>query len=105
MMNMVETILVTGASGNVGSEVIKQLSNATRDVDIKAAVHSAENVKKVVKSDRVEAVQIDYNKPKTLSAASKMLINFSYLLLTLPNWLNMRLIWSLKPKRLELDIL
>jgi uncharacterized protein YbjT (DUF2867 family) len=71
MMNMVETILVTGATGNVGSEVIKQLSSVTRDVNIKAAVHSVEKVKKVQEDDRVEAVQIDYNKPETLAAAFK----------------------------------
>ena len=70
-MNMVETILVTGATGNVGSEVIKQLSSVTRDVNIKAAVHSVEKVKKVQEDDRVEAVQIDYNKPETLAAAFK----------------------------------
>jgi uncharacterized protein YbjT (DUF2867 family) len=66
-----ETILVTGATGTVGSEVVKQLSRATTDVNIKAAVHSIENVKKVVKDDRVEAVQIDYDKPETLAAAFK----------------------------------
>ena len=43
-MGMVETILITGATGTVGSEVIKQLSRATRDSNIKAAVHSAESV-------------------------------------------------------------
>jgi uncharacterized protein YbjT (DUF2867 family) len=44
-MDMAETILVTGATGIVESEVIKQLSRATTDINIKAAVHSAENVK------------------------------------------------------------
>jgi uncharacterized protein YbjT (DUF2867 family) len=73
-----ETILVTGATGTVGSEVIKQVSRATRDINIKAAVHSAENVKKVVKSDTEEPIQIDYYKPETLREALKMLINFSY---------------------------
>ena len=33
---MVETILVTGASGTVGSEVINQLSSATADANIRA---------------------------------------------------------------------
>jgi FlaA1/EpsC-like NDP-sugar epimerase len=51
-----ETILVTGATGTVGSEVIKQ----------------------VVKSDTEEPIQIDYYKPETLREALKMLINFSY---------------------------
>jgi uncharacterized protein YbjT (DUF2867 family) len=33
---MVETILVTGATGTVGSEVIKQLSRDRTDIIIKA---------------------------------------------------------------------
>jgi uncharacterized protein YbjT (DUF2867 family) len=40
----VETILVSGASGTVGSEVVRQLSNS-RDVNIKAAAHSVEKIK------------------------------------------------------------
>src|SRR5829696_8595768 len=71
MMNMVETILVTGATGNVGSEVIKQLSSVTRDVNIKAAIHSVENAKKIRDDNKVEAVKIDYNKPEILAAAFK----------------------------------
>jgi uncharacterized protein YbjT (DUF2867 family) len=62
-----ETILVTGATGTVGSEVINQLSSAT-DVNIKAAVHSVENVKRV-KGDKTEVVLINYNKPETLTEA------------------------------------
>ena len=65
-----ETILVTGASGTVGSEVVKQLSRNGHAVHIKAAVHSVENLKKV-KDDRIESVQIDYNKPETLATALK----------------------------------
>jgi uncharacterized protein YbjT (DUF2867 family) len=68
---MVETILVTGASGTVGSEVINQLSSATADANIRAGAHSIENIKKVVKSDIVEPMQIDYNKPDTLKDALK----------------------------------
>jgi uncharacterized protein YbjT (DUF2867 family) len=67
---MVETILVTGATGTVGSEVVKQLSRDTPDINIKAAVHSVENAKKV-QYDRVQAVQIDYNKPESLAGAFK----------------------------------
>jgi saccharopine dehydrogenase-like NADP-dependent oxidoreductase len=71
MMNMVETTLVTGACGNVGSEVIKQISNTTRDVNIRPVVHSVENIKKVVNSERIEPAQIDYYKPETLKEALK----------------------------------
>ena len=43
---MADTILVTGATGNVGSEVVRQLSQAISDANIKATVHSVENAKK-----------------------------------------------------------
>jgi uncharacterized protein YbjT (DUF2867 family) len=59
-----ETILVTGATGTLGSEIVKRLSSVTPAVNIKAGVHSAQNVKK--DGDRVEVVLIDYNKPETL---------------------------------------
>lgn len=63
------TILVTGATGTVGSEVVKQLSKGISDTNIKAAVHSVENAKKVQKDERVETVQIDYDKQEGLQAA------------------------------------
>jgi uncharacterized protein YbjT (DUF2867 family) len=69
-MVMAETILITGTTGTVGSEVIKQLSRATRDSNIKAAVHSAESVKRA-KYDMAEFIPIDYNKPETLKEALK----------------------------------
>jgi uncharacterized protein YbjT (DUF2867 family) len=64
-----ETILVTGATSMVGREVVKQLlRSTTKDVNIKAGGRSVENVKRVVNSDRIEPVQIDYYKPETLVA-------------------------------------
>ena len=66
-----ETILITGATGNVGKEVVKQLSRNDEAVYIKAAVHSVENIKKVKDENRVESVQIEYNKPETLATALK----------------------------------
>jgi FlaA1/EpsC-like NDP-sugar epimerase len=42
-MNMTETILVTGSTGNIGSEIIKQLSNCKSDINLKAAVRSEDN--------------------------------------------------------------
>ena len=66
---MVETILVTGATGNVGSEVVRQLSKTTSDANIKAAVHSVENAKKVQQHDKVKTVQIDYDKQEGLQTA------------------------------------
>jgi uncharacterized protein YbjT (DUF2867 family) len=66
---VVETILVTGATGNVGSEVVRQLSKTTSDANIKAAVHSVENAKKVQQHDKVKTVQIDYDKQEGLQTA------------------------------------
>jgi uncharacterized protein YbjT (DUF2867 family) len=68
----VKTILVTGATSMVGSEVVKQLLRSiTKDVSIKAAGRSIENVNRVVNSDRIEPVQIDYYKSETLVEAVK----------------------------------
>jgi uncharacterized protein YbjT (DUF2867 family) len=64
-----ESILVTGASGNIGSEVVKQLLAVTPAVSIKAAVHSRQNVKNVKDGDRVKVIPIDYNELDTLREA------------------------------------
>ena len=67
---MPETILVTGATGTVGSEVVKQLVSSSPDkidIIIKAAIHSenkADNFKQYNKS--VQIVNLDYNKPELL---------------------------------------
>lgn len=66
---MIETILVTGATGTVGSQVVRQLAGAAPDVNIKAAGHPVQKVQKVMKSDRVKSIQIDYNKPESLREA------------------------------------
>lgn len=66
-----ESILVTGASGNIGSEIVKQLLGVGPAVSIKAAVHSRQNVKKVSDGDRVKVIPIDYNEPDTLREALK----------------------------------
>jgi uncharacterized protein YbjT (DUF2867 family) len=67
-----ETIPVTGATSMIGSEVVKQLlRSTTKNVNIKAGGRSVENVKRVVNSDRIEPVQIDYYKPETLVEAVK----------------------------------
>jgi uncharacterized protein YbjT (DUF2867 family) len=68
---MSETVLVTCATGTVGSEVVKQFSRDALNYDIKAGVHSIENANRVEQYDRVKAVQIDYNKPETLETALK----------------------------------
>ena len=65
---MAETILVTGATGTVCSEVVKQLLSAKGErKDIKAAARSAND--STFRNLGVQALELDYNKPDTLSAA------------------------------------
>jgi uncharacterized protein YbjT (DUF2867 family) len=49
---MNETALVTGATGTVGSEVVKQLSKVGPNYNIKAGVHSINNANKIQQYDR-----------------------------------------------------
>jgi uncharacterized protein YbjT (DUF2867 family) len=71
---MVETILVTGATGTLGSEVVKQLLSAKGQrggeeaIIVKAAARSA-NDDTFRNTEGVQVVQLDYNKPDTLAAA------------------------------------
>ena len=65
---MAETILVTGATGTVGSEVVKQLS--AKGETIKAAARSA-NDDTFRDLNGVQVVQLDYNKPDALATAFK----------------------------------
>ena len=64
---MQETILVTGATGTIGSEVIKALS--MEDVKVRAGVHS------IIKGDRfrifpnVDLVEMDFARPESLMVA------------------------------------
>ena len=69
---MGETILVTGATGTLGSEVVKQLLSAKgergrEDLIVKAAARSAND--NTFRNLEVQVVQLDYNNPDTLSAA------------------------------------
>ncbi|UYZ59056.1 SDR family oxidoreductase [Hymenobacter latericus] len=65
---MAETILVTGATGTVGSELVRAL--ITRGAHTRAAVHS------IIKGDRlrhfnpeIQLVEVDYHRPATLPVA------------------------------------
>jgi uncharacterized protein YbjT (DUF2867 family) len=91
---MPETILVTGATGTVGREVVKQLvsssssssssSSYRNDIIIKAAIHSenkADNFKQYNKS--VQIVNLDYNKSETIADALNQVDKL--FLLTLPS--------------------
>ena len=59
-------ILITGASGNVGREVLKQIPQARQPV--RAAYQSPQ--KAADAPDSVETVIVDFNQPETLRAAS-----------------------------------
>ena len=89
-------ILVTGVTGTVGSEVVKQLvspisspsSSGQRSV-IRAAVHSknkADKFREQYGSETVEVVHMDYNKPETVATSLDKVGKL--FLLTLPS-LNM----------------
>jgi uncharacterized protein YbjT (DUF2867 family) len=60
-------ILITGASGNVGREVLKQI--AASGAKVRAAFQSAS--KAAAAPSGVEIVTMDYNQPQTLQAALK----------------------------------
>jgi uncharacterized protein YbjT (DUF2867 family) len=59
------TILVTGATGTVGNEVVKQLSSSGHRV--KAAIHSQNKAHKFKDDSAVDLVNIDYTKRETLA--------------------------------------
>ena len=67
---MAETIFVTGATGTVGNEVVKQLSAKEQNVNVKATTHSVTN-NTITNLNGVQVVQLDHNKPDTLAAAFK----------------------------------
>src|SRR5919106_2523095 len=65
----VKTVLVTGATSMVGKELVKELSTNTKNIRIKAAGRSEENVKRIINSDKVESIRFDYARPETLREA------------------------------------
>jgi uncharacterized protein YbjT (DUF2867 family) len=63
---MPDTILVTGSTGNVGSQVVKQLSSFNGNV--RAAIQS-KNKANEIKNARAQLVEMNFNKPETISMA------------------------------------
>ena len=63
---MSNTILVTGATGTVGSEVVKQLS--AKGANVRACCHTLSKADKI-RGPGVEIVEVDYDKPETVEAA------------------------------------
>ena len=63
------TILVTGATRTVGSEVVKQLSSSGHRV--KAAIHTQNKAHEFKDNRAVDLVNIDYTEPETLADGFK----------------------------------
>jgi FlaA1/EpsC-like NDP-sugar epimerase len=70
-----DKILVTGATGTIGSEVVKQLASYNNNA-IRAAVHSQNKVDKFKQYRTVEIVNFDYSSTDvTISSSSA---NYQY---------------------------
>jgi NAD(P)H dehydrogenase (quinone) len=63
---MKDTILVTGSTGNVGSQVVKQL--ALFSGNVRAAVQS-KNRADDIKNTRAQLVEMNFNRPETIKMA------------------------------------
>ena len=77
---MVETILVTGATGTVGSEVVKQLSQRKENIHMRAAIHTqnkADTLKQIIDNNqRIELADFNYNEPTSFKRPLTMLTRF-----------------------------
>jgi uncharacterized protein YbjT (DUF2867 family) len=73
MNNHKETILVTGATGTVGSEVVKHLAglSPSSDYNVKAAIHSKNKSDQLRQFENkgVEIVDLDFTKQETVTRA------------------------------------
>jgi uncharacterized protein YbjT (DUF2867 family) len=63
------TILVTGATGTIGREVVKQLSMIDGDIRVRAGVHSVIKGENLKRLPDVEIVEIDFKDKDSLHAA------------------------------------
>lgn len=71
---MTKTVLIIGASGNIGSEVITQLSASNNaDVTLRAVSRSAKDntYDLSMNGQKIEQVGMDYNKPESIVKALK----------------------------------
>ena len=81
---MTQTILVTGSTGNIGSEIIRQLSNSNSYIT-KAAVHSEGNrIKNNNDLGSVQQVKLDFNTHESIADSLKEVDNYSCLLQPIP---------------------
>jgi uncharacterized protein YbjT (DUF2867 family) len=83
---MTSTILVTGATGNIGSEVVKQLS--VTGANVRAAVRRSTDVDEI-KGAKVELVEFDFDKPEIIGAAFKGVEKLFLLTPFVPNMVEM----------------
>ncbi|PWU82635.1 MAG: NAD(P)-dependent oxidoreductase [Candidatus Nitrosopolaris wilkensis] len=80
------SILVTGSTGTVGSEVVKQLASPSSVHGvIKAAVHSRDKADKFKSYNSVEIVDIDYNRSETIADALENVDKLFWLTPLAPN--------------------
>lgn len=65
-----DRILITGATGNVGIEVINYLKDSKSSVKIFAGVRNIEKAKQIIpESNRIEFVEFDFENPETFNCA------------------------------------
>jgi uncharacterized protein YbjT (DUF2867 family) len=83
------TILVTGATGTVGSEVVKQIvsssSSSDNDIIIRAAIHSQNKTDNFKEYKTLQIVDMDYNKSETIADALNDVDKLFLLTLPAPN--------------------
>jgi uncharacterized protein YbjT (DUF2867 family) len=63
------TILITGSTGNIGSELTRQLSNSSSDLNLKAVVRSGDvniNDNNSKNKTRLQQVVMDFDRPETM---------------------------------------
>ena len=84
-------ILVAGATGTVGSELVKQLTSSptlipsSSDIKVRGAIHSQNKVEEFRKNNRnTEVVVMDFNKPQTVAEALNSVDKLFWLTLPRP---------------------
>lgn len=63
------TILITGATGNVGIEVIKSLQKPTMPINVVAGVRDIEADSKKLPMDKINVIKFDFTNPSTFRNA------------------------------------
>ena len=85
------TILVTGATGTVGSELVKQLTSTSLltpslGIKVRGAIHSQNKVEEFRQNNRTAEIAImDFNKPQTVAEALNGVDQLFWLTLPRPN--------------------